>query len=176
MEGRKFTLPQLMERISERFQRPNIWQIKPEYEDLTVTFAEKDAVTVHCQDGQAILTLYIKEMSKEPRQWDDFQVRVFYRPQVNGRSAELVRDGVIHLIGQQLNNGAQIALRGIFSKAFPKDETIKLTPERLLVDPKLQDLAITQFVIDDGWIGFAVGPKQFALKTAQVPSVKKRVK
>ena len=173
LEGHTFTLPQLIERISERFQRPNIWQIKPDYEDVTITFAKKDAVSVQCQDGQVILTLNVVELSKEPRQWNNFQVRVFYQPQVDGRSAELVRDGVIHLIGQRLNNNAQIALRGIFSRAFPKNETIKLTPDRLLIDPKLQDLAITQFVIDDGWIGFAVGPKQYAVHTARLPSSKK---
>lgn len=173
LEGRTFTLPQLVQRISERFQRPNTWPVNPDYEDLTVTFAKKDAVTVRCQEGQAILTLNITELSKEPRQWENFQVRVFYRPQVNGRSAELVRDGAIHLIGQRLNNNAQIALRGIFAKAFPRSETIRLTPERLLIDPKLQDLAITQFVVDDGWIGFAVGPKQFAMQTTQLPSARK---
>ncbi len=159
LEGRTFTLPQLVERISERFQRPNLWQISPENEDLTITFAKKDAVVVRCQEGQAIVTLSFAEISKEPRQWNDFQVRVFFRPQVDGLSVELVRDGVIHLIGPRLNNNAQIALRGIFSKAFPKNKTVQLSPQRLLIDPKLRDLAITQFVIDDGWVGFALGPK-----------------
>jgi len=83
---------------------------------------------------------------------------VFYRPQVNGLSAELVRDGVIQLIARHLNNKAQISLRYMLSSAFPKNGVIKLTPERLIEDPKLQDLAITQFVIDDGWIGVAAGP------------------
>jgi hypothetical protein len=173
LEGRTFTLPQLIERISERFQRPNIWPMNPDYEDLTVSFAKKDAVAMRCQDGRVILTLNITEISKEPRQWNNFQVIVFYRPQVDGRSAELVRDGVVQLIGRRLNNKEQIALRGIFSNAFPKNGTIKLTPDRLVIDPKLQDLAITQFVIDDGWIGFAVGPKQYAVQTTRLPSNRK---
>ena len=120
-----------------------------------------------------MLTLNIVEISKDPRQWNNFQVRVSYRPLVDGRSAELARDGAVQLIGQRLSNKDQIALRGIFSNAFPKNETIKLTPDRLLIDPKLQDLAITQFVIDDGWIGFAVGPKQFAVQTTRLPSSRK---
>ena len=56
LEDHTFTLPQLVQRISERFQRPNIWNISPDYEDLTITFAKKDAVSVRCQDGQVILT------------------------------------------------------------------------------------------------------------------------
>jgi hypothetical protein len=173
LEGRTFTLPQLIERVSERFQRPNLWKIDPNNEDLTISFAKKDAVALRCQDGQVILTLNIAEISKEPRQWKNFQVRVFYRPQVNGRSAELVRDGVIHLICQRMSNGSQIALRGIFAKAFPQNESIKLTPDRFVSDAKLRDLAITQFVVDDGWIGFAVGPKEYALRMTQLPTARK---
>ena len=52
----------------------------------------------------------------------------------------------------------RLLLGGSFPGRFPRMNSIKLTPDRLLIDPKLQDLAITQFVIDDGWIGFAVGP------------------
>jgi hypothetical protein len=173
LEGRTFTLPQLAQRISERFQRPTTWQIAPENEDLTVTFAKKDAVAVRCQEGRVMLTLNITKVNKEPRQWNNFQVRVFYRPQVNGRSAELVRDGVIQLICQRMSNTSQIALRGMFSKAFPQNDTIKLTPERFLTDPKLQDLAVTQFVIDDGWVGVGVGPKEYAVQMTQLPSVRR---
>jgi hypothetical protein len=173
LEGRTLTLPQLTERISERFQRPNTWQINPESEDLYITFAKKDAVTVRCQEGRVLLSLNITQISKEPRQWNNFQVRVFYRPVVNGRSAELVRDGVVQLVCQRMSNTSQIALRGMFSKAFPQTETIKLTPERFLTDPKLQDLAITQFVIDDGWVGIGIGPKQYAIEMTQLPKVRK---
>ena len=167
LDGHTFTLPQLAQRISERFQRPNTWQLGPESQDLTITFAKKDAATLRCQNGQVVLTLNIAAIAKEPRQWENFQVRVFYRPQVNGRSAELVRDGVIQLIAPKLGNGSQIPLRGMFSKAFPQNDTIKIMPDRFLTDPKLQDLAVTQFVIDDGWAGLAVGPKQYALRLSQ---------
>jgi hypothetical protein len=173
LDGRTFTLPQLVERISGRFQRPTMWQIDPNNEDLSITFAKKDAVSVCCREGQLVLTLNISEIYKEPRQWNDFQVRVFYRPVVNGRSAELARDGVIHLICKRMSNGSQITLRGIFSKAFPQNETIKLTPERFVSDSELQDLAITQFVVDDGWIGFAIGPKEDALQMSRLPSARK---
>jgi hypothetical protein len=167
LDGHTFTLPQLAQRISERFQRPNTWQFGPESQDLTITFAKKDAVTLRCQDGKVVFTLNVAAITKEPRQWDNFQVRIFYRPQINGRSAELVRDGVIQLIAPRMSNGSQFTLRGMFSKAFPQNDTIKLTPERFLSDSKLQDLAVTQFVIDDGWAGLAIGPKQYALRLSQ---------
>ena len=44
-----------------------------------------------------MLSLSVARLGKGTRQWKDFQVRVAYRPEVNGRSAELVRDGVERL-------------------------------------------------------------------------------
>ena len=41
LEGKTLTLKELIERISERFQRPNVWQINPEHEDVKITFADK---------------------------------------------------------------------------------------------------------------------------------------
>ena len=114
---------------------------------------------MHCRDGQVILTLSIAELSKEPRQWNNFQVNVFYKPEINGRSAELVRDGAIHLIGERMSMGSQIALRGVFSKAFPSNQRVNLMPERFLKDANLKDLSVSQFTIDDGWIGVAIGDK-----------------
>ena len=52
---------------------------------------------VRCQDGQIVLTLSIAQLSKSPRKWKNFQIQAFYRPKVEGRSAELVREGVIHI-------------------------------------------------------------------------------
>jgi len=166
LDGRTFTLPELSKRLAARLNRTKMWDISPEHEDVIITFADKDAVLVRCVDGQVALTVSIAQLSKSPRKWKDFQVRAFYRPQIDGRSAQLVRDGVIHLIGQRLNTGGQIALRGIFSKAFAKDVPWQLMPERLVKEPKLRNTSITQFVIDDGWVGVSLGPKREASRTA----------
>jgi hypothetical protein len=68
---------------------------------------------------------------------------------------ELVRDGVIHFP----SGGAQLALRGVFSRVFAKDSAWQLVPRQIVDDPRFSDTAITQLVIDDGWIGIALGPK-----------------
>ena len=159
LDGRAFTLPELSEHISSRLNRPMAWEINPEHADVKITFAEKDAVVVRCQDGQVVLTLSIAQLSKASRKWKNFQIRAFYKPEISGRSAQLVREGVIHLIGQRLNTSAQIALRGIFSRALSKNNPWGLLPEQLAKEPKLNYAAITQFVIDDGWIGISLGPK-----------------
>jgi hypothetical protein len=168
LNGRTFTLPALSQYVATRLNRPTPWDTDPDQADVKITFAEKDAVLVRCQNNRVAITLSIAQLSKGPRKWKNFQVRAFYRPEVNGRSAVLVRDGVIQL-PSHVSTGAQLALRGIFSHAFSKDRTFELVPEQIIKEPKLSDAAITQFVIDDGWVGISLGPKSSAVTTARRP-------
>ena len=73
-----------------------------------------------------VVTLSLARLSKASarKTWTNFQVRAFYRPRVNGRSAELVREGVI----QFPSGGSQIVLRGVFSRIFSKDTPWPLAP------------------------------------------------
>jgi hypothetical protein len=169
LDGRTFTLPELGRHIAARLSRPAPKDENPDHDDVLIMFAPKNAVRVRCIDGRIEITVSIAKLAKESRSWKDFQVRAFYRPEVNGRSAELARDGVIELSGRRLNTGAQIVLRGVFSRAFSKTTPWKLTPERLLTDPALADTSITQFVVDDGWIGVALA----ARRTAARPTVQR---
>ena len=166
LDGRTATLPELSRYIAGRLNRPQPWNIDPAQDDVTISFASKNAIAVRFQDGQAVLALSIARFSKGSRNWRDFQVRVCYRPQVEGRSAELVRDGTIQLSGARISGGGQIALRGVFSKAFPKNSAWKLTPQRFLNDPSLANVAVTQFVVEDGWVGVALGPTSLGQASA----------
>jgi hypothetical protein len=169
LEGKTFTLPQLAKRFAERFQRSNLWNVNPEHEDVKITFAEKDAITVRCRDGQVVLTISVAELSKEPRGWNNFQVEIFFKPDINGRFAELVGVGSIQLSGDRMSLGSQIALRGVFVKAFPRNQRVSLMPDRFLKDANLKDLGVSQFTIDDGWIGVAIGDKAREVRTARLP-------
>jgi len=167
LEGKTFTLSDLSDHISEKFICDELWETNPEYDDVRITFAAQNALEVRCQDGQVVLTVSIAKLSKAPHYWKDFQVRAFYKPQIEGRSAELTRDGIIHLLGDHLNTGSQLALRGIFAKVFSKNTPWDLTPPKLVTSPQLADLEITQFTIDDGWVGVALGPKRAVVQTAR---------
>jgi hypothetical protein len=165
LDGRTFTLLALSKHIAARLNRAKLCDLSPDSEDIRITFAAKDAVMVHCRDGQVEVTVSIAELARSPERWKNFQVRAFYRPEVQARSAELKREGVVQLIGR-LNMTGQIALRGVFSRAFSKNAPWQLMPERILKEPKLKDASITQFVIDDGWIGISLGPAREAVRTA----------
>ncbi|MBN1395589.1 MAG: hypothetical protein JW959_11240 [Pirellulales bacterium] len=159
LAGRTFTLSELADHIAARLNCPPPWETLPENEDVKITFARKDPVVVRCEGGQAEITLSIRRLSKSPRQWKDFQIRAYYRPVVEGRSALLVREGVLSLIGDRLTLGSQIVLRGIFSHVLAKDAPLTLVNNPVISDPRLEYAKITQFEIEDGWIGIALGPK-----------------
>jgi hypothetical protein len=158
LDGQTMTVTELRKRIADRFNRPEMLTRQGDNDDAVIHFADQDAVRVECRNGQAAMILTIASLRQSPRVWRDFQVRAFYRPSINGRQAELVRDGVVHLIGDRLDTGDQLALRGIFSKTFSDKQGLNVTPEVFLKDPRLARCGATQFVIDDGWIGLAFGP------------------
>jgi hypothetical protein len=160
LDGRTFTLPQLRQRIAARLHRPEMLQVKTENDDLSISFAARDAVRVRCEEGQVVVTLAVARLTRESQTWEDFRVRAFYRPVAGGRSATLVRDDVIHLIGDRIQGRAQIPLRGIFSRVFSKDQPVELIPDRVATDPRMSGLAVTQLEVEDGWIGLALGKDQ----------------
>jgi hypothetical protein len=159
LDGQTFDLAGLGKRLAERFHRFQPKPVDPDQEDVKITFAAKDAAHVRCNDGRLEITLAIARLSKGSRKWKDFQVRAFYRPVVQGRSVDLAREGIVQLIGPRLNAGAQLALRGVFLKVFSQKEAIHATPESFVKNPKLEGVVVTQLVIDDGWIGAAIGPQ-----------------
>lgn len=159
LDGGTFTQAELRRRIAEIFNSPEILEQDPGREDVEITFAAQDAARVRCRDGSVTITLSIARLSKSPSVWTDFQVRASYRPEIQGLRAELVRDGIVHLDAVK-SLRSQIPLRGVFSNMFSKQKPWKLTPDRLVDDPRMADLAVTQLVIEDGWIGFALGPKR----------------
>jgi hypothetical protein len=166
LHGRTFTLPELSRHIAAQLSFFSPWEIDPEHQDVTITFAEQDPVRVRLRDGQALLSLAISRLDKSPLHWSDFKVHVCYRPRIIGRSAWLSRDGIVQLGGGRISTGSQIALRGIFAKTFSRRRSWRLTPERFATNPRFADLAVTQFVIEDGWLGVALGPQQTALRPA----------
>ena len=162
LDGRTFTLPELRQHLSAKLNRLDVIDEDHDNDDVQISFAPQNALYVSLSEGQLGIHLSIAKLSKSPRVWRDFQVRAYYKPQLNGRTAELVRDGIIHLAGTRLNTGGQIALRSVFSKTFSRNSSWTLTPDTLLQPEALIDLEITQCSIDDGWLGVALGPKRTA--------------
>ncbi len=161
LDGNTFTVPELLRHVYTRLGLAELPETDPENDNVRITFAKKDSIAVRFHEGQIVLSLAIAKLRKSPRQFKNFQVSVHFRPEARGRTVQLTRDGTIRLKGK-LRLLEQVAVRGVFTRTFFTKRPIDLTPRRLVDDPKMDGLAITQFVVDDGWIGVALGPQRMA--------------
>jgi hypothetical protein len=159
LDGKTLTLAEVRERIADAFNNPEMLEEDPGRTDVKVTFAAEDAVRVRFQDGEVTVILSLARLKKSPHLWKDFEVTAHYRPELDGREAALARGGIVELRGTQAL-GSQIALRGVFTGMFSRSRPWKLTPDAFLTDARFSDLAVTQLIIEDGWIGLALGPNR----------------
>jgi len=168
LADRTFTVPELTEYLSGVLNLPETIETEASAGDVLVRFAEQDSAFIRCDNGRIEINLAISQLEQGSRAWDDFSVRVFYRPDVQALDARLVRDGTVQLISGNSYSRAQIALRGIFSKLFSRDRALPVIHSAIAENPAVADLEVTQFVIDDGWIGVAVGPRKAEHEAGQV--------
>ncbi len=159
LAGETFRPSELIDRVRTTFNLPAEADSPNHRDDVQFTFAKVDPVQIRCDDGLVKITLSVSEVEAENRAWRNITVRAFYRPDRESPGAQLARDRPVQLTGQRLSSGGQIALRGIFSRVFPRHRRFSLVPTSLVDDPRSSDLAVTQFVIRDGWIGVALGKK-----------------
>ena len=52
---------------------------------------------------------------------------------------------------------AELALRAIFGKIFPKERPLPLLPETIASNPRITDLAVLQAASTDGWFAISLG-------------------
>lgn len=127
--------------------------------DVMIHFAEEEPVRVRFDEGQIELILRLTELRSERRVWRNLVIRNFYVPDPTSPDGRLVRENRAGLKGSRLRLGDQIALRGIISKVFGQSGTLSLLPQDLSDASQLKNVGVTQYVVQDGWIGFALGSR-----------------
>jgi hypothetical protein len=173
LHGRRLELRELFKEITTRFNREPVAIPEDLPENVYVTFADEDPVRLDCQDGRVRLTIRLKELDSGKNKWNNFAVRGYYVPNPDQRDANLVREGVIELIGEKrLGIGDQVALRGIFARVLSRNRKLNLVNKQIAQAPELADQQVTQFIIHDGWIGIALGPQTPGRRVAMHPRPK----
>lgn len=163
LDGRTFTIESLCEHIQVRFPNLKIGEnIPPQEEELLITFADSNAVTVHFQDGRFLIRVAVKDLRVGKRQWKNFQVETPYLVETGEKAVLIQRDGPVRLIGR-IPIGQQVAVRGIFSKIFKKTEGKNILPERFVTDPRFANLVLDQLVLQDGWFAISFGPQNVSV-------------
>ncbi|MBN1851313.1 MAG: hypothetical protein JW829_01265 [Pirellulales bacterium] len=159
LEGREFKLPELYREIGARL---NIEKVEiPEDAPLSarITFARHDAVRLRCDEGRIHLILAVAKLKHKKTVFLNFKVHAYYRPQLDRLHLQFVRDGVLDIEGAKLRPSDHIALQGIFVKVLTENRSYVVIPPERNADERLAGLMITQMVINDGWLGFALGPE-----------------
>jgi hypothetical protein len=159
LAGRTLTFAELFKYVADRANCPMIELPKNLPFDAVITFAESDPVRVRCAGGKLWLTLAAKELRRGDTRWQDIVASVAYQPQIDGLHVRLVRSGPAEL-ERDNNPQADAALREVFGKLLSPDRTLNLIPPIVAEHPQLADASVTQCVIDDGWIGLAIGPNR----------------
>jgi hypothetical protein len=167
LSGREFALPELFAWIAKKLDRPQPDQDDDLPKGVHVKFAPQDPVRLRCENEHIEVTISFSELTQGSYRWRNFSVRTFYRPEAKQLDPCFVRDSTIFLEGKGLRNS--VMLRTIFSKVFSRKRDISLLDEKFTHDPRLKGLDVSQFVVEDGWIGLAYSPRRTPNNVARKP-------
>ncbi len=156
LSGKSYNIPQLLHHIGEKIQTPSFMANTEVNQDLLLTFAQEDPITVRFMEDRIKLVFQFDSIELKNQTWSDITVTISYRPEENeeGRS-QLVRDGLIELEGP-LSIRAQIPLRAIFAKIFPSEKTIGLEPPLFRTDERFAGLTTGLCRVSRGWFAISI--------------------
>jgi hypothetical protein len=160
LDGREFKIPDLFRWIAEKLDRPQLTKLEDLPDDVWVKFAPQNAVRLRCEEGRVEVIFAFAELVSGSQHWRNFTVRTHYRPQAEGLDPRFVRDATIYFDGKGVRGKPVPVLRAIFSKVLSKNRDLRMLSQTVTSDPRLQGLAITQFVVEDGWLGVAYSPRR----------------
>jgi hypothetical protein len=158
LDGRRCTAAELQAALRKKFPRMAVANPPAAGDDTVFEFAYRDAVQFRIDDGRLELMLSLVSFEHEGRLTREFIVHAFYVPVVDGLSAEFVRDGPLGIEGR-LSSTERARLHNAFKRVLSDDRHIPIVRLDQAGDPRLEGLMITQLVLEDGWIGIAVGPE-----------------
>jgi len=158
LASKDWTLSELGSKIAEQLGQDPKTVVTDELPgDVTIRFASDRPITIDFLNGRMWLTLRVTKLSQPGRiELSDFIIRTSYVPAVTGLDAALVREGAISVDGDRLSVRERLPLRAIFARVFGARPTVPLVNQRLLSDPRAEGLAISQVIMEDGWLGIAV--------------------
>jgi hypothetical protein len=158
LSDREWTLLELAQSLAHQFGQEPIESLPEDVPtDVRLRFAGERPVLVDFVDGRLWLTLKLALLTQPGRiELSDFVIRTSYVPAVSGLQAGLVREGVISVDGDRLGIRERLPLRAIFAKVFGAHPYIPLVASSLREDRRAEGLAISQIVLEDGWLGLAI--------------------
>ncbi|MGD9635802.1 MAG: hypothetical protein AB7U97_21145, partial [Pirellulales bacterium] len=157
LDGKRLSAKELQDLIRAKLARTNQAPATVVDEKTVFDFAPEDAVRFRLADEKLELILSLREVVNEGSAVRNFRVHAFYAPAINGLEAEFVRDGALGIEGR-IGTGDRALVHNIFNKVLSEDRKLPIVRLNDPNDSRLAGLMITQLVLEDGWIGLAIGP------------------
>jgi hypothetical protein len=157
LDAMRYTAPELQAQLRARFPRLALENPPDARRDTVFEFAYRDAVQIRIDDGRLELMLGLSSVELQDRRLEHIIVHACYVPIVDGLDAELVRDGPLGIEGR-IGSTDRARLHNVFNTVLSEDRRLPIVRLEKFGDSQLDGLAITQLVLEDGWIGVAIGP------------------
>jgi hypothetical protein len=157
LDGQRLTAPELVEKLRHEFPNAIIKDVEQDRRNTVFHFAPKDALQFHIEGGHLELKVAFESVELEGEAMQDITIHVNYTPLVEGLQADVQRDGSLGVEGQ-IGAGERARLHNIFKEVFPPEQRLKFA-HLDSDDRRLEGLMITQLVLEDGWVGIAIGPE-----------------
>lgn len=157
--GKRFHIDELHQHVAEQLGFEAAPPIEDIPRDVYLTVAPVQGIDVRFEDGRVRLVMTMQKLEVQPHTFRNFQVTAFYEPVIEDGVPVLQRVGALQLVAPRMRRRHRLAVRGIFLKAFSENRPWRLLPESVVDDPRLAHLAISQFVVREGWIGVALSPR-----------------
>jgi hypothetical protein len=158
LDGQRLTGAEFEQKVREQFPKLTWATPRETRRDTVFQFAPKNAVQVQIKNGRLELAIAFDSVELDGDAMPNVTVHAFYKPSVAGLNAELARDGALGIEGR-LSAGERARLHNIFQSVLPADRKLTIVHLEDRNDHHFDGLMITQLVLEDGWIGLAIGPE-----------------
>lgn len=165
LAGERVTAQEFANRLSRIAPYLANREISDDAKQAEIVFANDNPVSFQLQEGKLQVIWNVQELVVRGRANRNFKVHVFYVPTTDGLVAKFDHAAGPYLEGR-LRNATRMRLQTIFGKVFREEGQLVFGQQRA-GDPRLEGLMLTQLVIDDGWLGIAIGPER-TNRTAQL--------
>jgi len=157
LDGQRLTAQQLVEKLRQEFPKVVIKDVEEGRQDTVFHFAPQDAIQFHVEGGHIEMTIEFESVELDGEAMDNVAIHANYTPVVERLNADLARNGSLGVEGD-LTASERARLHNIFKTVFPPEQRLQFAHFGD-DDPRLKGLMITQLVMEDGWVGIAIGPE-----------------
>jgi len=163
LAGREVSLAQLWQAASPQSVQGNA----SDGMDVRLKFAPYDPLQVQCRDGRVHAMLRLDALDAGGLHLERLVVHVEFKPARRDRNVYLEKVGQVVVTGTEITSSQKAILQTVIGGFLARSGGLPVVPPGMLELPRLNDVAVTQCDVVDGWIAVALGPTQADARTAQ---------